>query len=388
MPWAETNVLEQRIRFIGAALAPGANRRALCRQFGISSPTAYKWLARYATHGAVGGLTDRSRRPAHSPRQVAAEMEAAVVAARQQYGWGGRKLRPGLVAQGFEVAAATIDRIIRRHGLTDPDAVAAPAPRRFTAPHANALWQMDFKGQYRVDGVGWTFPFSVLDDHSRFAIGLVALTGTARVPVQAALATCFERYGVPEAILCDHGVPWWNPGARHGLTQLAIFLLEQDIQIKHGRIAHPQTQGKIERFHRTLARRLRQWGVPQSHADFPAALDRFRTEYNDVRPHAALDEHTPASRYQPSARAFQPRPRPWDYPVDQQVLRVNTNGAIWYAQRHFFVSDALAHKDVGVQVIGTRVLVRFRQTYVREWDLTTGHTASMLTRLPKALTMS
>ncbi len=383
MPWGETSVLEQRIRFVAAALQPGANRRALCRQFGIASPTAYKWLARYAVHGAVGGLTDRSRRPAHSPRQAPAELEAAVVAVRQQYGWGGRKLRPLLAAQGHQISAATIDRLIRRRGLTDPDAVSAPAPRRFTAPYPNALWQMDFKGQYRVTGEAWTFPFSVLDDHSRFALSLVALTGTARVPVQAALTACFEQYGVPEAVLCDHGVPWWNPGARHGLTQLAIFLLEQDIQIKHGRIAHPQTQGKIERFHRTLARRLRQWGVPHAHADFPAALDRFRAEYNDVRPHAALDQHTPASRYQPSARACQPHPRPWDYPDDHRVLRVNRTGAIWYDRRPFFVSEALAHKDVGVQVLGTRVLVRFRQTYVREWDLTTGHTTSMLTRSPK-----
>lgn len=387
MPWRETNVLEQRIRFIAAAVQPGANRRALCRAYGITAPTAYKWLARYAADGAVQGLSDRSRRPRQCPRQTPATVERVVVALRREYGWAGRKLAPLLAAQGYRLAPATIDRIIRRQGLTDPDEVTAAAPRRFEAPHPNALWQMDFKGQYPVDE-GWSFPFSVLDDHSRFALTVVALPGTATAPVQAALTRCFEQYGVPDTILCDHGVPWWNPGAGHGLSRLAVFLLEQDIQLTHGRVAHPQTQGKIERFHRTLARRLRQWGVPSSHAAFPGVLARFRDEYNDVRPHAALGHTTPASRYWPSPRPFQRRPTPWTYPPEYAVGVLDAGGSLRLERRRFFVCEALAHKEVGCYHLGPRVLIRYRHLFVRELDFRSGRTIPMLTADPKVLTMS
>ena len=108
------------------------------------------------------------------------------------------------------------------------------------------------------------FPLSVLDDHSRFAVGLFALTGTAGAPVQAALRRCFERYGLPVAMLVDHGTPWWSTSNGHGLTTLAVDLIRQGIDLIYSGVRHPQTQGKVERFHRTLARRLRQWGVPDA----------------------------------------------------------------------------------------------------------------------------
>jgi transposase InsO family protein len=217
-------------------------------------------LARVAADGLVVGVRDHSRRPHHSPTRIDPGLEAQIVQLRQQYGWGGRKLRTLLPPAAC--AMATIDRVIRRQGLTDPDEQHRPAPLRFEAATPNALWQMDFKGQYPVRD-GWTFPLSILDDHSRFAIGLAALRGTAAAPVQAVLTHCFQQYGVPDAMLLDHGVPWWSPSNGHGLTQLTVFLLEQDIRLTYCGFAHPQTQGKVERFHRTLGRRLRQWGVPQ-----------------------------------------------------------------------------------------------------------------------------
>ena len=377
MPWLETNVLEQRIRFVSAALVPGVNRRALCRAFGISPPTGYKWLARYAALGALRGLQDQSRRPQHQPRLTTPAAEAAVVALRQQYGWAGRKLQPLVAAAGYAVAPATIDRIIRRRGLTDRDEAHRPAVQRFTRAAPNDLWQIDFKGQYPLRD-GWGFPFSVLDDHSRFAIGLAPLTGTAGAPVTRLLTLWFQRFGVPTAILLDHGVPWWNATAGHGLTRVTVFLLEQDIDVIYSGIRHPQTQGKVERFHRTLGRRLRQWGVPTSRAALGHALARFRREYNEIRPHEALNQRVPASCYTPSTRRFTLRPTPWIYPSDHRVVRVNVAGAIRYDRRVFFVCDALATRWVGCHHIGDRVLVRFRQHYVRELDLRTGRTSSML----------
>lgn len=375
MPWRESHVEDQRIAFVAAATRPGANRRALCREFGISPPTGYKWLRRFAREG-FSGAHDRSRRPHRSPQKIAAAVETRIVELRQQYGWAGRKLR-SLLAPHERCAIATIDRVIRRHGLTDPDEQSRPAPRRFTAPRPNALWQMDFKGQY-PGSRGWIHPLSILDDHSRYAVGLAPFLSTAGAPVQGVLTRCFEEYGVPEALLLDHGVPWWSPTNGHGLTHLTVFLLEQDIRLIYCGFAHPQTQGKVERFHRTLARRLRQWGVPTSLKAFRHALTRFRREYNTLRPHQALDDRSPAQVYAPSARRFQRQPRPWAYPADLSVARLNVNGALSYDRRVFYISDALAHREVGCQEIGDRVLVTFRNVVVRELDLRTGTTRRTL----------
>lgn len=387
MPWLETDVREQRIRFVTAALQPGVNRRALCRAYQISPPTAYKWLARYATAGAVQGLVDQSRRPHRSPQQTPAAVEAAVVALRRTYGWAGRKLQPLLAAQGMPLAAATIDRIIRRHGLTDPDDTHRPALQRFEHPQPNALWQMDFKGQYPLPD-GWCFPLSILDDHSRFAVGLVALRGTAGAPVRRVLRRCFEEQGLPDAILMDHGVPWWHATSAQGLTRVTVFLLEQDIALRYSGIAHPQTQGKVERFHRTLGRRLRQWGVPTTAAGFARALARFRREYNEVRPHEALGQRPPASRYVASRRAYQPRPRPWDYPRDHTVTRVTPAGTIRLHGRTLRLSEALAGRWVGCRPLGDHVLIAFRGHYVRELDLRTGALRPVTPSTLAVLTMS
>lgn len=386
MPWQETNVLEQRIEFIAAARQAGANRRALCRQFGISPPTAYKWLARTEIEGIVGGLRDRSRRPHRSPRRLAPEVTAAVIALRRQYGWAGRKLQPLLAEAGYHIAPATIDRIIQRAGLTDLDEAHRPAPHRFVRAHPNELWQMDFKGQYPVR-TGWSHPLSILDDHSRFAIELVPLPGLAAAPVQAVLRRCFREFGIPDAILLDHGTPWWHPMPGHGWTSLTVFLLEQDIDVIYCGIRHPQTQGKVERFHRTLARRLRQWGVPTTHATFTTALARFRQEYNVIRPHEALGQRPPASHYVASRRRFTATPVPWTYDADHVVTPVNVNGAIHLDGRRYFVSHALAGRDVGCRHIGDRVLVCFRRHYVRELDLRTGRTVA-LSGSTQALAMS
>jgi len=387
MPWLETNVQEQRIRFVTAAQQRGANVRALCRTFGISAPTAYKWLQRYAAQGAIQGLVDQSRRPHTSPAQTPADVEAVVVELRQTYGWAGRKLQPLLAARGHALSAATIDRIIRRRGLTDADEAHRPAVRRFERAAPNALWQMDFKGQYPLPR-GWVFPLSVLDDHSRFAVALEPLRGTAGAPVRRALQRCFAQHGLPEAILVDHGVPWWHATNGHGLTRLTVFLLEQDIAVRYSGLAHPQTQGKVERFHRTLGRRLRQWGVPLTRQGFAQALVRFRTEYNEVRPHAALGQQPPATRYQPSPRAYQPRPRAWDYPPDHTVVRVASTGTIRLAGRTLRLSEALAGRWVGCRPLGDHMLIAFRGFYVRELDLRTGAFQTVAPSRLQVLTMS
>ena len=381
MPWLETNVREQRVQFVIEAVQPGAKLSALCRQRGISRKTGYiRWVARYQAAGSLTGVVNRSRRPHCSPTRTPAAVTGRVVALRRQYGWAGRKLRRLLAAEGLRLAPATIDRIIRREGLVDRDEAHRPAVQRFERAHPNELWQMDFKGQYPLPGRAECFPLSVLDDHSRYAVGLWALSGTDGAPVHARLVRCFEHYGLPDAMLIDHGGPWWCAPNGHGLTRLAVALLTQGIDLVYSGVRHPQTQGKVERFHRTLGRRVRQWGVPTSLAGFGEAFARFRVEYNDVRPHEALGLEPPSAHYQPSRRRYQPRPPAWEYPAGSVVLRVDHTGSIRYGGRRYFVCHALEDQWVGCQAFDHQVLVTFRRMHVRELDLRSGQTRPVLWR--------
>jgi len=377
MPWLETGVRDQRIAFVTAVRRGTMTVTATCQTFGISRKTGYKWLAREAAAGSVTALVNRSRRPQHSPQRTEAAVTARVVALRQTYGWGGAKLAVLLRAEGLTVAPRTVDRIIARAGLTHAEAAPAPAVTRFTAAAPNDLWQLDAKGHYPLGPGRRCHPLTVIDDHSRFVVGLTALAALQREPVQAALRRSFECYGVPRAMLMDHGSPWWVNGAA-GLTRLSVWLLQQDIRIVHGRIRHPQTQGKVERLHRTLGERLRWWGVPTTLAGFRAAFQAFLAEYNRERPHAALGLEPPIHHYHPSRRPYCARPRPWEYPPGAEVRRVAADGMLVYAGRRWVVSEALAGQQVACTPIGRSVLVSYRHMYVREWQLTTGYSQPLL----------
>jgi transposase InsO family protein len=378
MPWLETDVRDQRIRFVIAASHPSANMTATCRAFGISRKTGYKWLARQAAAGSMAALANRSRRPHQSPQRTSARRTARVVALREVYGWGGEKLVPLLAAEGVHLAARTVDRIIAREGLTRCDVAPAAAPRRFEYAAPNDLWQMDAKGHYPIHRGRRCHPLSLLDDHSRFAVGLYALPTLHTSGVREALIDCFERYGVPAAMLMDHGSPWWAPANTAGLSVLSVFLLKQGIRLLHGRVRHPQTQGKVERFHRTLGERLRWWGVPKDLTGFIRAFADFREEYNELRPHEALGHQPPALHFQPSRRRYVAHPRPWEYAAGSDVSRVDHAGMISYRGHRFFVAEALRGELVACTRFAHRVLVSYRQMYVRELQLRSGRSRSLL----------
>jgi transposase InsO family protein len=382
MPWLETHVQAERIQFVMAMQRPGAKMTHVCRAFHISRTTGYKWLGRDEADHSVTALADHSRRPHRSPHRTSRAKTARVVALREEYGWGGDKLAPLLDAEGIALAPRTIDRIIQREGLTRPDVAPAPALTRFERPAPNDLWQMDAKGHYPLRPAGRCHPLSVLDDHSRYAVGLVALPALETVGVRTALTACFERYGVPTAMLMDHGVPWWSATNEGGLTTLSVFLLKQGIELLYGRVRHPQTQGKVERFHRTLGERLRWWGVPTDLPGFAQAFATFRDEYNEVRPHEALAMQPPASRFAPSRRAFVPHPSAWDYPPGSHVQRVSAQGMLSYGADRFFVSQALAGEEVACRTLKRRVLVSYRQMYVRELHLRSGRSVPLWPVVP------
>lgn len=339
-----------REEFVMLASQPRANRRQLCRRFGISPKTGYKWLNRYAA-GHAGDWSDRSRRPSHSPGRTSSDVESQVVALRHEHpAWGGRKLARRLRDLGHVdgPAPATVTAILRRHGLIDPDASAASTPhQRFEHPRPNAFWQMDFKGHFPLSR-GRCHPLTVLDDHARYNLALAACGDEQGATVQTQLTATFRRYGLPEAMGMDNGAPWGHQAA-HTLTPLTVWLLRLGIRVGHSRPYHPQTLGKDERFHRTLkAEVLRAPGF----ADLAAAqqgFDRWRAVYNGQRPHEALAMAVPASRYQPSARALPETLPPIEYAPGRIVRKVQAGGEIVYHGQPYSVPKALRGYPVALQ---------------------------------------
>jgi transposase InsO family protein len=257
MAWGAVKIEEQRMRFVILASRQEKTMRELCEEFEISRPTGYEWLRRYE-RGGIRTVVEKSRRPVHSPRRTGEAIEERIVALRQKRpDWGAKKLRVLLQREGVEVPRITIHRILQRHGLVRVEDRHRRAVQRFERGAPNELWQMDFKGP-----IGWnqgTGPLSVLDDHSRYAIALAETGSTRAAAVQERLQEVFTRSGVPEAMLMDHGTPWWNMQAAAGWTWLSVWLMKQGIELHFSGYRHPQTQGKVERFHGSLeaARRKR-----------------------------------------------------------------------------------------------------------------------------------
>jgi len=197
---------------------------ALCQEFGISRPVGYEWLKRYR-QGGVEGIAERSRRPQKSPRRTEGAEEQRVLELRRRYpDWGARKLRVLLQREGIELARNTIHRILLRHDLIAVEDRHPPAVERFERSAANELWQMDFKGPklwYRKVG-----PLSVIDDHSRYLIVLRAVESTHTEQVREPLRDAFCAHGVPEAMLMDHGTPWWSVQSTGGMTKLSLWLMQ------------------------------------------------------------------------------------------------------------------------------------------------------------------
>jgi transposase InsO family protein len=370
MAWRTADVQEQRIRFAVLAERQGSNVRQLCQEFEICPATGYKWLQRYRAEG-VTGLGERSRRPTNSPRRTRPSIVAQIVEQRRQRpDWGARKLQVLLAEQGVQLPVITIHRILLREGLVAAEDRPRAARKRFEREQPNQLWQMDFKGMPAQWKAGW-LPLSVLDDHSRYLLGLEALRQTQGKLVRQSLEQIFSRAGLPAAMLMDHGTPWWNmQGA--GWTRLSVWLMQQGIRLYFSGYRHPQTQGKVERMHGSLQQALRKRQRPQRSEQWQDWLDEFRHEYNHVRPHQALRMQRPSSFWRPSTRRFDPTPKRWEYAAGAWVQRLGTNGGLWISNKRWEVSRALAGQHVELERVGQRILVRYCRTTVREFNLDTG----------------
>jgi transposase InsO family protein len=357
MPWRETSPMEQRLEFVREYETELFTMTELAAQYGISRKTGYKWVAEYAARGATG-LCDRSRRPHRSPQATDPTLVETVLALRRRHPrWGAKKLLA--VAARREPDAAWPSRSavcahLKAHGL-----VTGPR-RRPTTPHApqsplapitaaNEVWTTDFKGEFRTgDGV-YCYPLTLRDGFSRFVLRCDGLLTRTVVATQRRFARAFAQYGLPERIRSDNGLPFASPGLA-GLSSLSVWWIRLGIVPERIAPGHPEQNGSHEQFHRVLKAETARPPAPNCAAQ-QQRFRRFVREYNDDRPHEALDNQPPASRYAPSRRPLPSRVPAVDYPGHLDVRLVASNGCISWKNRPLFLATPLAGEYVAFEEI-------------------------------------
>jgi transposase InsO family protein len=344
--------MQLRLDFITQAMQAELPFSELCRRAGISRQTGYKWLKRYRSDGQQA-LSDRARRPRNSPTRSSPEIEQRVLELRAQHPrWGGRKISRRLLDLGLQPvpAPSTVTAILHRHDCIDPKASEDATPwKRFERSQPNELWQMDFKGDFALLDQTRCYPLTVLDDHSRYNLVLQACGTTDGLSVRTQLQRAFAHYGLPQQINTDNGAPWGSPSKPGQLTELGIWLIRLGIRITHSRPYHPQTNGKDERFHRSLKAEVLNNCSFSTQAHVQAELDRWREIYNHQRPHQGIGMATPITRYRQSPRSLPSALPPIEYGPDDEVLRVGWNGKLRFRGHQLNVSSALHRLDVAVR---------------------------------------
>ena len=352
MPWREVSMMDERREFVRLASQEGANRRELCRRFGIHPDTGYKWIGRWAANGE---LADRARRPHSSPTQTDRTIEEWILAVRDAHpAWGARKIVRCLEREGIvSPACSTVHEILRRHNRIVAPAGGPVPHQRFEMAAPNLLWQMDFKGWIPLGEGGRCHPLTIVDDHSRYSVCLEACTNEQSSTVQGRLELTFRRYGLPEAFFVDNGAPWGDSSGQHW-TRFSVWLLKLGIAVLHSRPYHPQSRGKNERFHRTLKAEVFAFKRFRALAEVQRALDAWRTIYNLERPHEALDQEVPASRYQPSHRSMPARLPEQEYDAHEIVRTVpSTKDYISFKGRPWIVPRAFRGERVAIRPLTT-----------------------------------
>lgn len=380
MPWSVSNVMSIRLEFVAEALGHRRTFRALCVQYGISEKTGYKWLARFKERGPAG-LSDESHVPRACPHATPAPQRDLLIAMRRAHpSWGARKLRGVLQGQHPGLswpAPSTITTLLHREGL-----IQVRHPRRragvpvgergpVAAPMPNALWTIDYKGQFRTRDGRWCYPLTIVDAASRYLLACVAQPEPSTLGATTVLRRCFRRYGLPQALLSDNGAPFGAARAPRGFSRLSLWVRTLGVVPRFIVPGHPEQNGRHERLHRTL----------KAEATRPAAatlrqqqyhFNAFRTEYNELRPHDSLALRTPAAVYHASPRPFIAHPPPLAYPDHFHLRRVTSAGLIWWHQQDIYLSLTLAGQTVGLDpVSSTRWDVYFADYLLGTMDLTT-----------------
>ena len=360
-----------REEFARRVLAQERSKAALCREYGISRPTGDKWLKRFLDGDS---MSDRCRTPKSTPSRIDPELEHQIVALRRKYpAIGAEKLRRMMLDSGCSdlPCARTFNNVFHRNGLIEREASLAAMPhQRFEKSAPNEMWQADFKGHFAMKNGHRCHPLNIIDDHSRFNLCIEALEGETFEQVKPTLERLFREYGLPFSFLCDNGNPWGTSQSL-GYTRFEVWLMELGVLTLHGRIRHPQTQGKEERFNRSFTREClrRQEIMDISHAQ--SVFDEYRHFYNEVRPHCALDLDVPKVHYRPSVLELPEEVEPWEYGPEYKLCKVKDTGYFNYRGQGYFLSEAFAGKYIAIREshLPGQITLVFRQFKIGRIDL-------------------
>lgn len=347
MPWESKTVKDMRKEFVQKAIQQEINLSSLCREYGISRPTAYKWIERFKNGE---GFEDKSHEALFKPRKTSCEKEELILVTRSEHPtWGPRKLKRYLEDKGHNElpATSTIADILKRNSCITPEATEKHTPwKRFEKDKPNEMWQMDYKGNFGMSNGARCFPLTILDDCSRFSLCINAKDNERWTPAKDCLERVFEEYGLPKAILCDNGNPWGSLGK--GYTMFDIWMMQMNVLPIHGKVLHPQTQGKDERFHRTLKEDILNRTIIRDLEHAQEEFDKFRYCYNYERPHESLGLDVPAKHYRVSKKPYIKAVKEPEYDSGKQLRKVNFKGYISIDRHRYFLSDSFIGKYVEI----------------------------------------
>jgi len=355
VPWKESRVVDERTAFVEAWLKRTSSVSELCVRFEISRKTGHKWIARYH-QGGLAGLVDQTRAPRERPQSVSEEVVQAIVALRKRHQfWGPKKLRAVLEGKSPTTkwpATSTIGEILKRHGLVEERRTRRRTPAS-TQPLAaatmpNVVWSADYKGCFRVAG-RWCHPLTITDNCSRMLLRVQAVNGTSEEEARPIFESAFREYGLPWRLRTDNGSPFATR-AIAGLSRLQVWWVKLGITPERIKPGHPEQNGRHERMHRTLKKETAT--PPRATEDEQQrTFDEFRVEFNQERPHEALDQKTPASRYKPSTRSFPERLSEPDYPDGFALRRVTCNGTVSWCGVHLVLGSVLGGEAVAFEPV-------------------------------------
>lgn len=351
MPWGNKTVEELRLEVVNKIIRQENSVAAICREYNISRTTAYKWLQRYQDGE---DFSDRSHTPKTIYNKTSSEQENLILKTRDEHpAWGARKIHRYLEDKGLYSlpAVSTISDILKRNNRIDlEESPKHTAFKRFEMNSPNELWQMDFKGHFSMDNGERCHPLTILDDHSRFSLCVQAKENERYSGVKNSLIQVFQEFGMPRAILCDNGRPWGD--STNGYTPFEIWMMQLNILPIHGKPMHPQTQGKEERFHRTMNNELLKYTIIKDLEHAQKEFDMFRYSYNYERPHEALDLDTPSKHYKVSKRKYDGTEKEPEYGEGCQLRKVNYKGYISIRNHRYYLSESFIGKYVGLEPVG------------------------------------
>ena len=360
MPWSETSPMDQKRLFINEYVRGRSSISELCARYGVSRKTGYKWIRRFEA-GGLPGLEDHSRRPHSSPFATDSDRAAAILELRRRHPfWGAKKLIQVLQRRhprSTWPARSTVCDLLKRNGL-----VESRTRRRYpghggrpTTPMnaPNEIWCADYKGEFKTGDGTYCYPLTVTDGYSRYLLACQGLDSTAHKVARPVFGRLFREFGLPQVIRTDNGVPFATI-ALGRLSRLSVWWIRLGIYPELIEPGHPEQNGRHERMHRTLKRHTARPPAASGRAQ-QRRFNGFRTEYNEERPHEALDQETPASCYQRSAREFPARLPEIEYPSHFERRLVSRNGGIRWSSRWVNVSHVLGGEYVGLEEVGDGV---------------------------------